>query len=130
MFDEVNIYKPNTSRVANSEKYLICKNFKGIDNNIEENCYRLLEKIKECRKKNNYLFFENLDITNDLVHKINEINLHYIKEQIYYLDKTIEFIKKEDKIDNEILNNIKKKQIKNAIEWCNKYNIDINNNFL
>ena len=35
-YENIYIYKPNTSRVANSEKYVICKKYKSIDNNLRK----------------------------------------------------------------------------------------------
>ena len=41
LYEEVYIYKPKTSRTANSEKYFIAKGFKGINKT-----YYLLKDIK------------------------------------------------------------------------------------
>lgn len=42
-YDKVEIIKPKTSRPANSEKYLVCYQFKGIDDNVFD---KLLEALK------------------------------------------------------------------------------------
>jgi hypothetical protein len=49
-----------------------------------------------------------------------------MNEQIYYLNNTIEL--SNNKIEKEEYYKIIQKQVKNAIDWCVKYNIDINKN--
>ena len=35
-YESIYFYKPDTSRLSNSEKYIICKGFKGLNNCINE----------------------------------------------------------------------------------------------
>ena len=52
MYETVTISKPKSSRMANSEKYLVCKNFKYT--NIDHLSLKLVQIIK---------IFENIDHT-------------------------------------------------------------------
>ena len=45
VYTNVYITKPLTSRPSNSERYIICKNFKGIDNSVLKKMEELLENI-------------------------------------------------------------------------------------
>lgn len=42
-FDEINFFKPKTSRLANSEKYIVCVGFNGIDYEGIKNLISILE---------------------------------------------------------------------------------------
>ena len=39
-YEEIYFYKPDTSRTSNSEKYIVCKNFKGLITNINNLMYK------------------------------------------------------------------------------------------
>ena len=129
-FEDVNIYKPETSRPANSEKYLVCLYYK--DNLSDEFKNSLIENILEWNnkiinlKEDESIIFDNIKIDNLFIQKINEYNNIYIKSQLYYLNNTLELIK--NKIDKIKYYEIIKEQVQNAINWCNKYNVDINTN--
>ena len=43
LYDDLIITKPVTSRPANSEKYLICKGFKGIDSELSKKLYYIIK---------------------------------------------------------------------------------------
>lgn len=126
LFNKVNIYKPSTSRSANSEKYLVCIGFKGISHNIKNNCFRLFNEIIKCTCKNNNISL-NIKVPNDFMHYIDKYNEKFVNNQIVFLNKTLNIINKNNNI---YINNIKKIQIKNAKEWCNKHKIPINYNSL
>jgi len=127
-FEEVYIYKPETSRPANSEKYLICMYYKN--NLSEETKSILLNIIEEWNNieadEINSIYFKNISVDNSFIQKLNEYNEKYMNEQIYYLNNTIEL--SNNKIEKEEYYKIIQKQVKNAIDWCVKYNIDINKN--
>ena len=122
-FEDVYLYKPHTSRSANSEKYIVCKNYTGGNKELYKNCYRLLNEINESVKINKYIFL-NLKVPNDFIHLINEYNNKYVNKQNYYLNKTLDIINNKIK-KNEIFN-LKNKQIINAINWCKRNKMSIN----
>jgi 23S rRNA U2552 (ribose-2'-O)-methylase RlmE/FtsJ len=127
-FEEVNIYKPETSRPANSEKYLVCMYYKDNLSDIsKKNLLNILEKwnnkISDL-EDNNTIIFDNIRINNLFIQKMDEYNNKYMNNQLFYLNNTLKLI--ENKIDKEKYYNILQNQVKNAIEWCNKYCIDIN----
>jgi hypothetical protein len=63
-FGNVYIYKPKTSRLANSEKYLVCMNFRGCSDVV------LTEMIEHLDKWNTYDNANDLLINNYKKHKI------------------------------------------------------------
>ena len=117
MFEEIVIYKPNTSRPANSEKYLICKHFKGINKNIYNNCIRLLKEVKLYK----YKIIENLKINNKFLLIINKINNVICKNQIYCIEKIINIINNRYEDNNNIIKQLKKNQKIKSTEWCNEH---------
>lgn len=114
-FDEFIICKPKTSRVLNSEKYVVLKGFKGIDNNKLFSLIELLERIDE-----NTLDINISRLTNEFIHIINNYNTKFYTQQLMYLDRALDYAKHFLEFDkSEII--IKQKKL--AIEWHNIYGI-------
>jgi len=122
LFEKIYLYKPNTSRTANSEKYIICKNFIGCDKKLYNVFFNLIKCINN-NKKNKYIML-NIKIPNEFIHLLNIYNEKYVARQIYYLNQTLNIIS--NKIKDNIVYILKKEQITNAINWCfdNKMNIN------
>lgn len=123
-YKDIYLYKPLTSRPANSEKYLICKNFKGIDKTYINN---LLDVIKIWDNTPENIFINDIftgKIPDYFVKKIKEYNKKNSFNQIKNIEKTIDLINKQKNLED--LNLIIEKQIDCAIEWCKRYNQDIN----
>lgn len=120
-YDEVNICKPLTSRIGNSEKYVVCKGFNSSDNKNN-----FLEIIKKNYKN---LMYENnnisslLNIKYDLyfINKIQEINAIYGQQQIENISYTIGLTCNKNKLEK--LETMKRNNIQKSIQWCEKYNI-------
>ena len=129
-FEHVHIYKPDTSRPANSEKYIICMNYKDNLTELEKNnLLKLIEKwstITNELSKDNSLIFNNIKVNNNFINKLEEYNKLYIKNQMYYLNSTIEL--SQNKFDKDKYYEIIQKQVSNALEWCKKYKVEINKN--
>ena len=124
-YETIYIYKPFTSRIANSEKYIICSNFIGIENSLLDNLLNVLDKWNTYEDVTiNYIF---KTIPSDFIEKIKEINIEIIDSQIKSINNTIDIIK-----TNKIVNDKKwydatiKLQSQKAIQWCKKYNIAYN----
>ena len=127
-FEFVYIYKPETSRPANSEKYLICMYYK---NNKSDKIKKILlnniekwYKISQTIENNNSVIFKNIKVDNMFINKLNEYNEKYMNNQLFHLNSTIKLA--QNKIEKEKYYEIIENQVKNAISWCNKYKIDIN----
>ena len=137
-FDSIYIYKPKSSRIANSERYIICKKFKGcstlllcelinilnIWNKIENLNYTIIKilDLEENKIKSIYIKF---------LEKLNKINNNIQTKQIENINKTIDLI--ENKPNHIFLSKNYMNQINKSKEWCVKYNVpykyNINTNY-
>lgn len=129
-YDEVNIFKPLTSRPANSEKYIIAKGFRGIDYNYLD---QILEIIKFWENNEESIYVNDIFDTNIPSYFLKDIKLfnkNNSMEQIKTINKTIRLTN--NKSNLSVLNKIIENQVLKAKEWCNKYNQNINygSNFL
>ena len=147
-FENFDFFKPNTSRIGNSEKYVICNNFIGINNNelnlLLITMNRWINIITNNEKVIDYL------IRNKLFYEKNDYNIHNIKiiDNIKTIlpdtfknlivdinnkfnDKQIENIKKTLNIDNYNpiwLNRQKEIQLNYAYKWCIENNVKYSKN--
>lgn len=115
-YEKVTIQKPKTSRPANSEKYLICSNFKS--NSISEN---LLENIKTNIINGSFVIDDiiPLDLKFDTLIHVYKYNVEFVNHQTQSIIKTLNVLTNLNKTIN-MRNNIAK-----CIEWCVQYNIPI-----
>ena len=118
-FEEIFITKPYTSRPANSEKYLVCKGFRGIEENYLEMLF--IYVINWETNKNDLLSF--VDVPDHFIRRL------YIYNNIITLSQTKNIYYTLNLIDNNINNKkeILNKQTTAAKKWCNSYNVRINN---
>lgn len=128
-YSNVSIIKPYTSRIANSEKYVISQNFKLDDSTI------LIEEI--CRIFPSIIGGDFTDtISNALPHihsllerkhdiyylnKIEEMNAILSFQQIENISSTLSIITAHR--NTEKIEQYKKQNIQKCIAWCEKYNI-------
>ena len=129
-YKEVYITKPLTSRPANSEKYLVCKGFKGIEIEYLENLFIIVKKwniIEKIGRSVNSIFdIKQNEITNDIL-KYNKTNTEL---QISNINKTLNIIDNQKNLT--LLNKIISNQTNLAYNWCKTYQVEINtkSNFL
>ena len=123
-YEKVIVMKPYTSRYANSEKYIICKNFKY------ENITDLYPKFIGILKFFNGFDFDkycvhsilDIPIQNYYINSINEMNAILGHQQIDNILNTIKIITHKDK-KQEKLSNLKTQNIQKCINWCIKNNM-------
>lgn len=124
-YDKVYICKPHTSRYANSEKYIVCKNYIKHDKNIFE---LILPSFRDMLNSKNHIYrFLKIDICSFFINKLQEYNAIFGQQQLESISYTLSLISqknddRKDKCDLLIKNNILK-----CIQWCMKYNIETNN---
>lgn len=111
-YEELIIHKPKTSRPANSEKYIICKNFTNKNNHILSRVEKQIEN-----KSVNIADIIHKDLMyNTLIH-IYEYNNMFVNAQIFHIEKTLSII------NNNAYN--KYANINFCIDWCRQYNVPI-----
>ena len=121
LYEKVIIIKPVTSRAANSERYIVCKNYKLEDSYEIIKCFSKQFHIINSDKQ--ITRFLNIEIPYIYINKLEDINaiigqqqLENILSTLYLLDNN-----KQDKLDNMKKNNIQK-----CIQWCIKYKLPYN----
>ena len=115
-YEEIYFYKPDTSRLSNSEKYIVCKGFTNLNKDINN----LMDKSFD--DLNLFKLFVPQSFLND----INNFNKLFIKNQIKNINEVIKIVTG----NRHIQNKPKSKQITIANEWCQKYNLELNDNFI
>ena len=121
LYDQVSIIKPNTSRFANSEKYIVCQGFRNINTlEIVKHFYKILQSNENIVGtlfdfELPYLFTNKIEEFNSI---LGQQQIDIIVSTIYLIDNT----NKHDKIEH-----MKKKNIQKCITWCQTHNIPHNN---
>jgi 23S rRNA U2552 (ribose-2'-O)-methylase RlmE/FtsJ len=118
-YETVIICKPFTSRPANSEKYIICKNFQGIPSEMINKLFYFVERWETKQNKLDFLNVPKSFL--DTIYNYNEVITVQQRENI---KKTLDIIKNHENI--EVTTSIIENQKIKAIEWCKKYNVEIN----
>ena len=118
-YKEVYIYKPCTSREANSERYIICKSMKNLNNriNIINELSKRFVELKD-RKITNIF---NIPMNNYFLNKIEEINAIYGQQQIENILQTLNYIEDNLIQNKEKVEKMKLLNIKKCIQWCINY---------
>tara|TARA_Y100000813_G_scaffold193285_1_gene172380 strand:- start:240 stop:1421 length:1182 start_codon:yes stop_codon:yes gene_type:complete len=128
-YRNVIITKPNTSRSANSEKYIVCKHFKYLNTeNISIKFINILKILKDMDfKKYKILSVINIPIQIYYKNIIKEINAVLGHKQIENILSTIKLITNKNK-RLERLSILKSQNIQKCLVWCQKNNMPFNKN--
>jgi 23S rRNA U2552 (ribose-2'-O)-methylase RlmE/FtsJ len=126
-YDKVHIMKPNTSRAANSEKYIICSIFKYTDTSMFFN-----EFLSSLAMLNNINLddtsinrFLNLNINFKYISTIREINTILSQQQMQNISRTLKLVENTDRKKEKYTTQFHK-NIQKCINWCIKHQIPYN----
>ena len=116
-YEKVYIVKPNTSRYANSERYIVCKNFKYHNTSSLTTTFRdILRNISENDYINHIFRF---DLPYIFTTRIEEINAIIGQQQIECIVNTLNLINHKNK--NDKLEQLKNNHINKSTNWCVKH---------
>jgi hypothetical protein len=127
LYTNVSIIKPDTSRTANSERYIVCRGFK-----LHDSSY-LFEKLHHTLIMLNNSLIDDMTIESviniELPYKfklsIAEINSIIGNQQIDNILTTLRFIENKER-KGEKINTIRSANIQKCISWCIKNKIPYN----
>jgi 23S rRNA U2552 (ribose-2'-O)-methylase RlmE/FtsJ len=100
LFENIYIFKPFTSYENTEEKYIICKNFKYNQKDLELKEYQLM-----LEKMDTDIFigdiFSNMSIPDEYINIIKFININISNKQQIIINKMVTFIKSNNYFGNE-----------------------------
>jgi 23S rRNA U2552 (ribose-2'-O)-methylase RlmE/FtsJ len=93
-YDEVAIYKPFTSSFTKSEKYVICKTFKGINDTELQKLETLLENINKNEMKDNYItdIFLDYKLSDNIVDLNKKLSIDMTNKLFVAINNTVSFL--------------------------------------
>jgi 23S rRNA U2552 (ribose-2'-O)-methylase RlmE/FtsJ len=119
IYSEVYVTKPYTSRLANSEKYIVCKNFLLKDSvKISE---VFLNEFCKLNETNNIDSIINTQHDYYFLNKIEEINVVLGQRQLENIITTLNMTTNKNNYDK--IDTMKKSNIQKSISWCEKHDI-------
>ena len=121
-YRDVYIYKPNTSRYANSEKYLICKDMIYTpDNSLKDKFISIISTLDDRPLKK----ILGYDIPLLFTQNIDNLNSIFGEQQLHNIISTLSFVEhfrgKKEKIEQ-----LKKNNLSKCVQWCELHNIPYN----
>lgn len=120
-YEKVHIYKPLTSREANSEKYIVCLNFKR-----KKNYDLIIKKLKHnfhLMKSKKIVSIFDYKMNSFFLNKIQEINAIYGQQQIENILCTINHV---HDFQKEKISKMKQNNIEKCKKWCHEHKQPIN----
>ena len=123
-YEKVYIVKPQTSRYANSEKYIVCIGF--LHKNSHDFYYYLYECFKNMSNESSSSCFRFLKSQTNygFIQKLEEYNAIFGQKQIQNIQYTYSLM--DNKVKYEKIDLLIKTNIKKSIDWCIKYHIPYN----
>jgi len=109
-YESISFIKPSTSRQSNSEKYIVCRGFKGYNKDLSNLMCRYFDKD-----------ILPIELSEEFIQMIQKYHIQFIGNQILRIDTTLRLI-----TQRRIPDKPTKQQIRLAIDWCKKYDIKIN----
>jgi 23S rRNA U2552 (ribose-2'-O)-methylase RlmE/FtsJ len=130
-YKKIFIVKPLTSRPANSEKYLICTRFKGINDTNRYLISLLSNLVKNYNEHNIQQIMNQIKFNQHILKNLISFNLHYSIRQVFYIERTINYINQfssqkgssSNQDSSSEMNLIMNDHIRKSQKWCQKYNI-------
>jgi 23S rRNA U2552 (ribose-2'-O)-methylase RlmE/FtsJ len=121
-YERVYIVKPDTSRAANSEKYLVCihYNHESFDP-CYESFHHVFDSMIQCR--GNIARFLESPLSYYFSNKLEEYNCCFGQQQIENIHTTLQLIYLPPAEQNNKIQYCMKNNIAKCEHWCNKFNV-------
>ena len=129
-YEEVCICKPNTSRYANSEKYVVCQKFK-LESSVAyvEKFASIISQLSE-KPDNHFVqtfLSHNLDLPLSFLNEIEEANIILGKQQMFNINSTLQFVSNKR---GEKTYKLSKQNVDKCVQWCKIHGIPIRDAYI
>jgi hypothetical protein len=123
-YENIHIIKPQTSRYANSEKYVVCTNFRYHNTSIiSQKFHDIISVLNNMNLKNlSISTILNIPINHRFTSALEDINAILGQQQMDNILTTLRFIENKER-KGEKLNQLTTKNIQKCINWCIKNEI-------
>lgn len=125
VYNDVYFIKPCSSRQANSEKYVVCKQFR-LENSLLLTA-KFASTFHELRRNDYFVKMFNIKIPYILSIKIEECNAICGQQQIECIANTLNLIENNK---FEKLESLKKQNVQKCRNWCQKYKLPYHKNVI
>lgn len=121
VYQQIYFIKPHTSRQANSERYVVCKNFQLNDSkNLVVSMYHTIQAFSQGAVPTRFL---TIPIPYLFTSALQEINAIFGQAQIECITQTLNLITSSP---HDRIESLKKNHITKCINWCNKFRMPYN----
>jgi len=123
-YENIHIIKPQTSRYANSEKYVVCTNFKYHNTSIiSQKFHDIISVLNNMNLKDlSISTIINIPVNHRFKTELENINAILGQQQMDNILTTLRFIENKER-KGEKLNQLTTKNIQKCINWCIKNEI-------
>ena len=127
-FKKVMVFKPLTSRPANSERYIICVDY--LDNLSSAYKDELLKNLAIVRNEyqNNLkpALFKKTDITERFLHSLTQIETQYVNAQVDEITRNLQLFEKYQHLPKHEIEEIMRQEHEKAVEeWLKLYPVKV-----
>lgn len=125
-YEHIHFIKPLTSRPANSERYLLCTGFQIENVDVWKTTVKeLKDVITNFTNEETPDMFDNVPYDYSIMYHIILYNFYYTMRQIYYIQRTIQYINffKKQNDDGDVMQALLNKHTMQSKKWCSKYGI-------
>lgn len=121
VYKQIYFIKPHTSRQANSERYVVCKDFQLSDSkSLVISMYHVIKAFSDGAVPTRFL---TISIPYVFTSALQEVNAIFGQAQIECISQTLNLI---TSAPHERIENLKKAHIAKCINWCTKYKMPYN----
>lgn len=126
-YTDIYLIKPLTSRPANSERYVLCTGFSRDEGPYEKTIQLLQSMVSQYTNIDIKEALDAIPFNASFLSNIVMYNLYYTMRQVYYIQRTINYITFFSNASNESYTTIESallsKHKSRSVKWCQKYRI-------
>ena len=119
-YTSVTVVKPLTSRQSNSEKYLVCLGYKGVESKIIKMLEDTLKIAYKNKKRNIVDIFPSYDISQTYLTTITKLNTDIANKQYVSINHVVDFVNKQNFRGSEYKKR-REQQIKASEHWISRF---------